>query len=581
MKRLEFLVLLALVLALGAESFADHGEYKSPVAPPFGGPKKPGGLTRTPTWRRRLPTETTPPVEGRKPGEVTPGGTEEVPTGRRLTRRDDRFRWDLWWEMDRRLFLGERPVLGGAARAAALGALEASLKDANPVVRSHAQGALARAGHRQALAACLATLEDDASGGHGAVLALGILGGDSVIAPLKKVVTSEKRDLYARTLALAALGLTRSPAATSFLREVVDEEPRPNLRSAAVIALGLHRDVESVARLRALLVARARGSGLGDLDPLDDIVRCAAASALGHIGTEAGRAALLNAIEEGDGLAAGSAALALGRLNDPAARAALKMTVLSVRPFPARAMSIVALVRCADRTVREPLLKLLDDPAMSSTNLAGVAIAALGIVGEPDDAKRLADILANTDIPALNRAAAAAALGRLGARGGITPLKAILGRVKNPLLRGHVVLAMARLGAPGTDDAIQENIEKGRTPALKRLTVDALAQRGGEKGLKHLIEALRDEYYVNREAAREIARVDTNMALRAILARHEDPKNAGARTFAVDALGWLLTENSPAIDVARDLNLLSRMPLIQSLLSLGRADYLYDLVLDL
>jgi HEAT repeat protein len=572
---------LAILLLLCVDGLADHGEYKSPVAPPFGGRSAtPRGLSRTPTWKRRLPTETTPPMEERKPGEVTPGAKEETTPGRQLKRRDDRFRWDIWWELDRRLFLGDRPVLSGAAREVALKALETSLKDPDPVVRGHAQSALARAGDRRALAACLAALDDE-QGVHAAVLALGVMGGEAVITPLKAIVTSEERDLYARTLALVALGMTRSPDSTGILREVVDEEPRPNLKSAAVVGLGLHRDIQSVSRLRALLVSRGEDSGLGDLDPLDDIVRCAAAYALGQIGTDAGRAPLLNAIEEGDGLAAGSAALALGCLSDSAARAALRETVVSARPFPARALSIVALARHADPGLRAPLLKLLDDPALMSTALAGVAVAALGVVGTEEDVERLAIILANADLPAVNRAAAAAALGRLGARGGITPLAAALGRAKHPLLRGHVVLAMARLGAPGSDAAILENLEKGKTPALRRLTVDALARRGGEESMRHLLGSLSDEYYVNREAAREAVRIDPGRILTAVLSRHEDTKNPNARAFAVDAMGWLLTEHEPAVDVARELNLLSRMPLIQSLLSLGREDYLYDLVLDL
>jgi HEAT repeat protein len=573
------------IAVVSVATLAHDGEYRSPTPPPIPKLEKPPGLAPrggVPTIRRKDPAgEITPPDRPRAPGEVTPGGEEVPEISRSLERVDDRFRWEIWWELDRDRFLGRRPFLESAARRTALEALRSLLRDPDPSVRGRALLSLGRLDDDESLAAALATVEDGGAGIHAATLALGMIGGEQARAKLKSLAQDAEMSLAVRVIAILALGLDGHESSRPFLREVVDEDTRPNPRSAALLALGLLRDEESVGRCRKLLAPRGPGSGAGDIDPLDDLVRCSAAFALGRIGTEPGRAALLNALEEGDGHAGGSAALALGALRDSAARAALRTTVLSERPHPTRALSIVALARLGDSELPGVVGKLLEEPGALRSNLGGVAIASLCLVGTSSDRERLVAWLSDEEIPPVNRAAAAAALACIGVRGAVPALTKILPKARHPFFRAHVVLALARLGAPDAGQAIAENIEKGRMRSLRRLTMTALSFHATPDATDRLVEGLAAPYYVNREAARSLPRADRNRALTGLMLRRDDEANPDARRFAADALGWLLTDRAPGVDIVRELNPLVGMPLAEALLYLGTEAYLYDLLLGL
>jgi HEAT repeat protein len=337
-----------------------------------------------------------------------------------------------------------------------------------------------------------------------------------------------------------------------------------------------------VARIRVLLTPRRSVEAEGTIVRLDDDVRCAAAFALGRIGTDAGRAVLLASLEEGDALAGGGAALALGRLGDPAARAALREAITADRPIPTRALAIVALARLRDERLAETVTEMLEmEPELLRTNLGGVAIASLGPAGATDVRDLLERVLLDEKVPDENRAAAAATMGVLGLRGSISALDTVLSATKDPFLRAHVVLALARIGAPSAPDAVTENLEKGRLAALRRLTMDAVAFVGGDDAVARLTVGMADVYQVNREAVRALTRVDRAAALTAVMARHGVQTDVQTRRYAVDMLGFMVSERQPTTDVVRDLHPLAAMPLSAGLLWLGPEAYLYELIRSL
>ncbi|MBL9086885.1 MAG: HEAT repeat domain-containing protein [Planctomycetia bacterium] len=185
-----------------------------------------------------------------------------------------------------------------------------------------------------------------------------------------------------------------SPATTDPLRTVFRERAvaalataaddgggDPELRAAALVALGLARDPGSLPRLASLLPRR----------DVDVALRARAATALGLLGdaTAAPLAALRNALAptSPDGVRR-EAARSLGLLGDASALPVLVEELRADLPDVVRSRSAVALGALRRAVAVDPLIALASDRAAGDVARA-IAVAALGLLADPERVRSL------------------------------------------------------------------------------------------------------------------------------------------------------------------------------------------------
>ena len=494
-------------------------------------------------------------------------------------RDDARFTVKLWWEANAWRYL-PAPELG--MREELISVLLDAVDAPSHAVRDRALIALGRAGGTRAFHRIRKACEAKDTGLRVAgFIALGLLGDDSGSPILKKVVADAEAGLEARTFATLSLGLLGSKPAATFLREVLNEEWEPNIRSAAAIALGFLRDADSAHALGRILhdahpLASPDVSRLGDRATRAGLA-ASAAWALGRILTPAAYDYLVWAVDGGDPLVAPSAALALCGAKGTAGRPALYRALEPGATLPLRQQVLLGLAGLRDTKAIETAEAILTSDARREGYMGPFAAVALGLAGYDHRDLLLAIMAADDSSPELC-GSAALALGISGRREAGPRLAKLLADEKRAAVLGPGVIALALLGHESGTTLAKKILGGSDLPEPRRDAVTALLIAKPEGLADLLVTELADSYHVNRVAATALACVDPKRAAAELMKKLADD-NLFARRFAAHSLGVLLARRRPGpfTELAGTMNHLSGAPVLKAVLYLEN-EYLFQLV---
>jgi HEAT repeat protein len=448
-------------------------------------------------------------------------------------------------------------VLGGVPDARGTGALARALADDDANVRvasAEALGHAALAGEESrdlATSALVAALP--ASDTFLKIAALDSLARLGAELPWN-VFEPYARDPLLRRYAIAAASGTREPDAVRALAHATGDGS-PTIAREALVALGdlVASSLDDQPLLDTASTAlRATDAGHANAlrwarDLEDGRARAGALLALGLVRDVADVAVLVDAL--GDDDVAERADLAL-RLFGPDAVAPLLEAVRHARPHVrAAALSLASSLEGAQAApVRSALRAALDDPSLE---VVACAVEALGPLGEAQDLKRLAAMVTHTD----ERVAATAtnAVSEVAARH-VDAARALLrdtSAAPDPLALGCILLGAIASAQPlGDEDvALLERALAHDDPRVRRASIDALAQSGGDTAADAVVFAIADEEHeVQLAAVRALGRLGRAEPLVGVVSDTRDPVLVAA---ALRALGDADAER--ALDAARPL----------------------------
>ncbi|HET6201974.1 MAG TPA: HEAT repeat domain-containing protein [Planctomycetota bacterium] len=286
-------------------------------------------------------------------------------------------------------------------------------------------------------------------------------------------------DYNVRSSALIGLGRLDGAGHVAAFREAL-RDPHPQVRDAAVLALGVSGRGEAIPDLLRLAWDAPSGGGEG----ASDVPAHTRGMALAALGIARARGASDRASE-----------LARSWLRD----ASLP------RRREAGAAAGVALTLSRDAGSVQDLVAVARDTEQPSPVRAR-ALTALGAIGDAAGRETIGEGLGDRDLEV--RRAAAVALGGIARRGdgeAISRLRAFVGKEGDVAARGFALMALGRLGAR---DALLEEVERGpevaRSWAFLALAV-AVAGAPDEGALRVLKTSLAKERSSDRRGACAIA----------------------------------------------------------------------------
>lgn len=244
------------------------------------------------------------------------------------------------------------------------------------------------------------------------------------------------------------------------------------------------------------------------------------------------------------------AMIAAGTLRDPALLPKFESALFADGRAPADDSDPVAVAaawavaRLGSPKARPLLGRLLGTDAPS---LRALGALGLGLLHDTSATPELARLLGSADAGNLARAAAARALGMLGAHGEIEAISA-LARSASPDLRGSALLALAELKAPDAANAFADALVDP-DPSLRdvaaaaavawtsgafRAPADALPAPDERVDVRELLDAWRPGPYSGAERAAALERLVPALTRASESAARSSPERASA---AVEALG--------------------------------------------
>ncbi len=527
------------------------------------------------------------------PGEVTPGPEEpapETPVPRAPTpagpeagmrRQDDRLTVRIWWELNRQRFLP--PASKIALRPELTGLLLDAAKTESETVRERVLISLGRAGDERALGTLATAAEKGPPGVRlSAILGLGFQGDARASERLRKIAENGEAGVEERVFAVLALGLLRSAKNAAFIREVLDEEWEPNIRTAAALAAGLIRDPSTVEPLGRILLdihplRSPEMSRLGDSCTQAGL-QCAAAQALGEILTPRAYDYLIEALEGGREEVRTAAAIVLSAAPGTAGLPALRRALGPESPLPVRQQALLGLCERGDQEAVEEARRILTSAPERDGLMGPFAALALGLARDATCADLLVKTLSHSEADRETRAAAALALGLGGHERAVKSLEKVVGSSTHPLLVGWGVIADAMLDGKLALSLAERILEESELAEPRRDAVTALRIRALATTMELLVTELGDSYHVNREAAVALAAVAPGRAARELAGKLADPNIYAAR-FAALALG-VLVDPEPAGRLTHLLarsNVLALSPVLRACLYVEN-EYLFALL---
>ncbi len=314
--------------------------------------------------------------------------------------------------------------------------------------------------------------EQDAIVREGAVLSLGRVRDESSLAHLKLAYYDDP-DLYVRTMAVIAMGISRIPGVVDTLQSIFeDKKEYTEIRIYAAVGVGLAGgegareffkkwlDVKNFKKLedRRLQEAVAFGVGLTGDDAMAPLVRSALHNnlskqriinayliiSLGKLGDRAANAILLDYLDHRDNQLRRSAAIALGAAASPTDKDVVEALIVKAQKDPenmVRKFSYIALGKIGGDRAEKFLLEELG--RVKITNLPFVALA-VGMSRNPKYGAKVLDRYGTTKNIS-TRNALAVSLGLLGYKPALGPLRKVVDGKGDPQFVGYHTLALGLL----------------------------------------------------------------------------------------------------------------------------------------
>lgn len=575
---MRWIAALAFLVVLAANPAALHahgGTYIGPgdLVPPGGGgaaPVPPATPITPPTPGTASPTPGTPASPG-TPAAIPPPlplPPPSIPETGGLP-ADDLTRWIYWWEVNKRPYLnlkakiqdggtltGEGELLAGLSPFSfeargfrpteeqisrlVLPALRLGLADPNIDVRSSCAIALAKVSAAPETAGLLVPLlrAGQPEVEETAALALGILRAPEVLPILRALAwdndegrrLSGRPEVALRTRAFAAygLGLLADSAEDPLIRAEIaadlarlarsDTSILPDLRVAAVIALGLTRPADPAPLIESLhaLLDDSRANTLVRAHVPQAIARLVVPDRHTSLAEQAARA-FLRRIEKGakePSAVRQSAVQALGLLA-PACGDAVRFEVLTAlladadhasdiqeKNFAAIALARLGAAVPADHPIRAEVLGfLVRRVAKGDSHLrpwAGLALGVMSFHAEAAGTGPLPDLAPAAVLDAFQRernpavrSAHATALGLMRHAAAQDEVAEVMTNQRDPELRGYCAVALGLMDARAHGPEILAMVkESKRQPELLRQASVALGLLGEREACPTLIELL-------------------------------------------------------------------------------------------
>jgi HEAT repeat protein len=393
--------------------------------------------------------------------------------------------------------------------------------------------------------------------------------GETAVKPLLEAARS--LNASKRACALLTLGLLREEKAFELLLEALKDK-NSAVRAATAEAISLYRDARAVKPLIALLADRqeyvavcaAQSLGrIGDrraLKPLVEVLldhpcegedecsklRIRTALALGAIGIDAAIEPLVLALlEDAYGLPQ-VAAQALGNFKDNRATDALIKALDDGNPEVVQA-AVLSLGEIGDKRAVAPLLKKLQRVPAGYELDVYYPLWTLQKLRDPESADFLVSVLQATEDPlALFKGEAALALGEIGDRRTIEPLKKLL-ETDDITDRACAAVALAKLGDKDGADILKKMLHDKEEA---NYGARALSQSPDTRALPWLLNMLKENLHGRTYAVRALGKIGDKRASNTLTSLLQD-KDEYVREAAIEALQELKEERAvtPLIEV--------------------------------
>ncbi len=499
---------------------------------------------------------------------------ERPPTGdqRRVTPRDLVARMTGMRKDLRASASGEGPFAFErvASRDVAISRLDRSRpsEDRQRAINEFVQTALnekapaATARTHATLSAIARDRSDDVKVRTAAVRGLGLVAAPGAERELAEIIRDEPNVVILST-GISALERLRTPAAIAELERAIDA-PVPATRAASIRALGRLESARSLGRIlehlqvendddaliaglevAPVLSARAPNQAVSAIlqllrrQNLAAPVETAAVGALGLLrfaGAEQTLAARVSGARAESVRAAAAVALSGLDLRDGSARERVLVAALKDKAASVRESAAFALGRLKARGAAGALRDLLSGPEPDE-RIRAAAATALGDIGASDARGEL--VVALTDPSPNVRRSAAAALGKVGDRAAIPPLRQLEEREKDPYVRSAATNALRSLSV--AVDVLMEDL-RSADPDRRRAAVVRLASTNTPEAVELLVERLGDvDGRVASAAVGELSRMTAPNVTAALIAELSNRGPGGMttarRSGAATALG--------------------------------------------
>ena len=426
---------------------------------------------------------------------------------------------------------------------------------------------------------------------HSAVLSLGLLGDEVTWNPLQSLLiddangrwlTANDGGVPTTTRAWAALATgvgisqweesTRTQATAALLKIASEANSRPELQSAAVIALGMAPTTEDATTFDALLgmlTDRSLNQSVRSMVPA-----ALARSAQGNAArTQVAREELLRQLTGSNAATVRQGAIRALALVPNLDLESEKIAVATLtklsrdartpeeRHFAALALAETA-AQCAEvqqiETIAAELVTQLDDRSPEHAAWAAMALGVLGFeqprwagISQVRAERALLAKLVDGKAEEL-RGASAIALGLLGQKSAAPTLMTLLEDGDHPSLLGHASVALGLLGHQGAEEALLAQLESSaHRPTLLEQTTMGLALLGSDELHGRLLRMLAPEEGALptlaevTAASRGIALIgNARTAPFLLTAMDNDKLTHKSRALAARALGYLADADS-------------------------------------
>jgi len=422
-----------------------------------------------------------------------------------------------------------------------------------------------------------ATLSDHSVVRDAAVIALGKIGTEEAVEVLIDRLGAEPR-LDVQQDILLALGLSRSDKALETLPRVLKSQ---KLASYACVGLGLTGDTERAGKVvhtyfksnlrshkklgdqlasAALALGQLRYEGaVGDLSKVvksknyDDVIRVYAAQALGRIGGDKARKALLSALNKSSNEVERAAALALGDFEDAKVLSTLggKAGLGSADPLASgfAAMSMARIMGALPESDWKKYPAALRDIAMKPAKdqiKAQYANLALAVFGGFDKETRafVTEGVAGTKMDKDTQSALAMACGVAGLAGSESALLELANSsARDDQTRCYAAMAYGMVAKDSQQAAknLQSIYGKAKRPNVMRGALFGLGLVGDRKHVCFLTNAIKNksnDRFTRGAAAAALGMIRDGRSI-GVLEKLLGSSDKHTRAFAVAALGFL------------------------------------------